>query len=649
MSRKISIAITMIISGWFVAAWVFGQESPSDFVPDALVEETISPDAVLQGATSNDFQFESAPPLAQPTDIITEELPTEVETDGFVLEEDFKPIESTTETEKDVLGLGLSEPTAASQFDAISPSDQVASEEVTVGSGNVYEFSNEAPVDNAVQNTFVPPAPTTSIELSVDSEAIAAPRDLNSSNTSHAPQISVTTHGPSEIRINEVAEYRITMTNRGDIIAKNVFVTIQLPEWVTISSAASETGETETLDVGDGLKDVQWTVSNLALRSQATWDLKLIPTRSKQFAFNAQWTIAPVPVSTDVQVVEPHLELAIDGPSEMEFGDTEVVTVRLTNSGNTIARNVKLVLQPGIEDGQVIGDIEAGRSKLIELELSAEQAGTMQIRTLASADNLKPVSKDLIVDVKRAELNIALEGPEKRYAGTPTIYRIETSNTGDTAARDVVVTATLPLGASFMKDGVATKGERRNMSWNIGKVAAGATRAFEFECVLARDGENPVHVRIEGDSAEPRSTSLVTNVRGIADLKLLVNDSPGPVELGNLAIYEIEIVNRGTKAATDVQVVGQFGFGIEPVKTEGKRSELIPGQAIFDPIGSIGPGESIKLKVFAKADTAGRHKFRAVVQCATPETKLVQEEMTVFLSDGDEDPVILTAATGEGE
>ena len=187
------------------------------------------------------------------------------------------------------------------------------------------------------------------------------------------------------------------------------------------------------------------------------------------------------------------------------------------------------------------------------------------------------------------------------------------------------------------------------MSWNIGKVAAGATRAFEFECVLARDGENPVHVRIEGESAESRSTSLVTNVRGIADLKLLVNDSPGPVELGNLAIYEIEIVNRGTKAATDVQVVGQFGFGIEPVKTEGKRSELIPGQAIFDPIDSIGPGESIKLKVFAKADTAGRHKFRAVVQCAAPETKLVQEEMTVFLSDGDEEPVTLIAPTGDGE
>ena len=450
MSRKISIAIAMIVSGWCVAAWVFGQETPSDFVLEAPVEETISPDAVLQSATLNESSLESALLLAQPTETVAEELPMEVETDGLVLEEDFKPLESTNETEADAPAFELAEPPAATELDAISPSGQVTSEEISVGSGNVYEFSDEVPVDNGVQNTFVPPAPTTAFELSVDSEAESTPQNLDLSNTSHAPQISVTTHGPSEIRINEVAEYRITMVNRGNNLAKNVFVTIQLPEWVTISSTSSQTGETETLDVGAGLKDVQWTVSNLAIGSKTTWDLKLIPTKSKQFAFNTQWTIAPVPAAIDIQVVEPHLELTIDGPSEMEFGDTEVVTVRLTNSGNTIARNVKLVLQPGIENGQVIGDIEAGRSKLIELELSAEQSGTMQIRTLASADNLKPVSKDLIVDVKRAELNIALQGPEKRFAGTPTVYRIETSNTGDTAAKDVVVTAPLPLGASFI-------------------------------------------------------------------------------------------------------------------------------------------------------------------------------------------------------
>ena len=105
-------------------------------------------------------------------------------------------------------------------------------------------------------------------------------------------------------------------------------------------------------------------------------------------------------------------------------------------------------------------------------------------------------------------------------------------------------------------------------------------------------------------------------------------------------------MNRGTKAATNIDVVGQFGYGVEPVRTEGLRAKLIPGQAVFNPIDSLGPGEEIELKVYAKASKAGRHKFRAVVKSANPETDLVQEEMTWFHESEqaeDSGPVILTA------
>ena len=135
---------------------------------------------------------------------------------------------------------------------------------------------------------------------------------------------------------------------------------------------------------------------------------------------------------------------------------------------------------------------------------------------------------------------------------------------------------------------------------------------------------------------------------GVADLKLLVNDPPGPKMLDELAVYEIKVVNRGTKTATNIEVVGQFGYGIEPVKTEGRRAELIPGQAVFNPIDSLAPGQEVVLKVYGKASKAGRHKFRAVVKSNNPETSLVQEEMTWFhdadqTDESADGPVILTA------
>ena len=161
-----------------------------------------------------------------------------------------------------------------------------------------------------------------------------------------------------------------------------------------------------------------------------------------------------------------------------------------------------------------------------------------------------------------------------------------------------------------------------------------------------QDGLNQLTVRVEAAAAESRTGQFRTTVTGVADLKLIVNDPPGPKMLDELAVYEIKIVNRGTKVATNIDVVGQFGYGVEPVKTEGRRAELLPGQAVFNPIDSLGPGEEIVLKVYAQASKAGRHKFRAVVKSSDPETALVQEEMTWFhsaeQSSGD-GPVILTA------
>ncbi|MBT3889006.1 MAG: hypothetical protein HOF72_00135, partial [Planctomycetaceae bacterium] len=108
---------------------------------------------------------------------------------------------------------------------------------------------------------------------------------------------------------------------------------------------------------------------------------------------------------------------------------------------------------------------------------------------------------------------------------------------------------------------------------------------------------------------------------------------------------EIQIINRGTRVAHGIDVIAQFGYGVEPVKTTGQTAELIPGQVIFDSIASIAPGEKITLKVHARADKEGRHKIRVKLVGRDPATTLIQEEMTWFLPalTTEEGPVLLEA------
>ncbi len=57
----------------------------------------------------------------------------------------------------------------------------------------------------------------------------------------------------------------------------------------------------------------------------------------------------------------------------------------------------------------------------------------------------------------------------------------------------------------------------------------------------------------------------------------------------------------------------------------------MPGQVIFETIPRIAAGETVKLKVIAKASVNGVHRFRAEVRCEESDARLVEEESTRFL------------------
>ena len=66
------------------------------------------------------------------------------------------------------------------------------------------------------------------------------------------------------------------------------------------------------------------------------------------------------------------------------------------------------------------------------------------------------------------------------------------------------------------------------------------------------------------------------------------------------------MLNRGSKEATNIDLIAQFSEGIEPTSASGHGSEIVPGQVIFKPIASIPAGGQITVKVLATAQKAGQ-------------------------------------------
>jgi uncharacterized repeat protein (TIGR01451 family) len=458
----------------------------------------------------------------------------------------------------------------------------------------------------------------------------------------YIPKIQIMTRMPQTIRVGTPSMFEIVAINQGDQLVEDVFVVTTLPEWVKLAVNETTHGSATTVE-----GELQWQVGRLAAGARASWKMQLVPQENRDFQLSTRWTIQPLGLATQVQVIQPELQLSLSGPQEMTYGETKIFTVRVTNTGNGDASNVTLRVSPGVEDGLSIGKIAAGGSKLIELELTAEQAGEMKIQAAVSVTGSEALQKELSIVILRPELALEVEGPKNNFAGAPVKYQIQVSNEGDTVARAVTVNAVLPTGARYIQSGKPTENVKRNMSWDIGVVEPGATRKFEFECILLSEGENKLSMRVEAVAAETRSAVVVTRVRGVADLKLIVSDPAGPVKMEEMATYEIQVINRGTRVAHGIDVIAQFGYGVEPVKATGGTAELMPGQVVFDTIASIAPGEKVTLKVHARADKEGRHKIRVKLVGRDPATTLIQEEMTWFLpSSTTEDGPLLLEAQG---
>ncbi len=106
----------------------------------------------------------------------------------------------------------------------------------------------------------------------------------------------------------------------------------------------------------------------------------------------------------------------------------------------------------------------------------------------------------------------------------------------------------------------------------------------------------------------------------------------GARRVGEEIVYEVSVVNRGSKAAEDISVLVQFSEGLEPVGADGQAADLAEGQVIFQPISRLGAGQKTVLKVRAKAEQAGNHRFRIQVTDQS-ETQLVSEGTTRFFGE----------------
>lgn len=448
------------------------------------------------------------------------------------------------------------------------------------------------------------------------------------------PSLAIEAAGPKSMTIGKEATYVVTVTNQGVTEAQEVYIAVNLPDHVELADVSGTAGDANAMGEGSGQRLV-WKIDSIAGRGQEKLTLLLVPQVAQPVDLQMEWTQAPPMASTNISVLEPKLTMALKGPKDVQYGDTAVYQIIVANPGTGDAEDVIVDLvseDAQASEGKKLGTITAGQQKVIEVSMTASQAGPMKMHFVARSGDLSAEAVEEVI-VRRANLQLEVQGPPLVFAGAEATYTVTLTNVGDAPAESVQLGTVLPDGAEYLGgiSGVNPKGSQ--LVWSAGTLAAGASASFEFTCLMHNAGTYELLLQSKAGDLLTSATTT-TKVEAVADLKLTVNDPLGPKPVGEPVIYEVTITNRGTKAARNVSVVVNFSEGIEPVATEGGRAEISDGQAIFSPIASIEPGAEQKLKVKAQATVSGSHIFRAEVRCSDPETRLASEQTTRFFGSG---------------
>jgi hypothetical protein len=459
--------------------------------------------------------------------------------------------------------------------------------------------------------------------------------------SSKNPVLALEATGPRKVLIGREAEFNVQLRNAGEVAATGVVVKINIPGFAEVAAAEPSAGKAIAPRYSEESGELEWQIDRLDARDRETLSLKLIPRKSIPLDLAMHWQCAPEMSQTIVEVQEPKLSLSISGPREVFYGQTKIYKLTLTNPGNGDAENVLINLLP-IDQSQSaatyrVGTLKAGDSKAIDIELTARQAGKLQIKSQAVGDGGLRVDAVEEVTVRRADLKLAAAGAKVKYAGTPTIYRIRVANQGDAIAEDVELVAMLPPDADFLNatnNGKYDEGGRK-VVWQIGAMQPGDDNVFDVTCTPNSPGDNILQALVHSADDLTASATATTQIEALADLKLEVRDPRGPVLVGADAKYELILRNRGTKAAENIDVVAFFSEGLEAVKVQGNEHQIGPGQVVIKTIPAILAGSEAVIHVTCRADRPGNLILRAEVNCRNPGTKLSTEETTHFYG-GDE-------------
>ena len=451
-----------------------------------------------------------------------------------------------------------------------------------------------------------------------------------------SPTLSMEKLAPSEIQVGKPAEFQIKVRNVGAVAATNVVIRDQVPEGTHLISTTPPPARSE-----QGV--VEWQLGTLEAGDETTITLQIMPETEGEIGSVATANFQTA-ASVRTIATRPLLSLKHSAPSKVNIGGTVTLHVIVSNPGTGEATNV--ILEEDVPDGLThpagkalefeVGILKPGETRELDLTLQASEAGIVQNRIVARADANLVVDHSLELEVIAPQLRVSLEGPKKRYLEKQATYTINVANPGTAPAMDIELVTYLPKGLKYLEANNAGQydPETHAVYWSLAELPPNQMGSVRLKALPTEMGEHKL--RVDGRAATGLNDTLEKTVivDGLASLFFEVSDTADPIEVGEQTIYEIRLVNEGSKSSTNIRVEATLPAAMKVLNADGPtRADVTSERVAFQPLTRLSPGGDVFFKLQVQSLAAGDQRIRVQVLSDEMQTPVSEEESTRVYAD----------------
>ncbi|MEQ8208861.1 MAG: hypothetical protein RH917_03445 [Lacipirellulaceae bacterium] len=450
-----------------------------------------------------------------------------------------------------------------------------------------------------------------------------------------SPSIAIQKLAPEEIQVGKKCTFAIRIKNIGQRAAQSVVINDEVPLGTKLVGTSPRANVSAS--------QVKWDLGTLSVGEERIVEMELMPTDEGELGSVATVTFA-AQASAKARSTRPELALRMNTKPRVMAGNRHLVQIEVSNPGTGDATGVMLfeTLPQGVshEAGTAlefeVGTLRAGESRKLDLVLNAEQAGIIENVMTARADANLEVTSSCEFEIIAPDLKLSVDGPKRKYLERPATFTVIVDNPGTASAKDVELVTQLPKGLQFVS--ANNMGEydsaTHSVYWSLAELPANERGSVELTALPVEAGAHTVKAATRSQQGLEDRAERQLQVEGLAALKFEVVDSVDPVEIGSETTYEIRVMNQGSKAAANVQIVATLPEGMRAIDARGETRHAIQGnRVVFTPLAQLTPKAESVYRIQVQGVRPGDQRVKVQITTDEIQQPITKEESTRVYAD----------------